>query len=130
MVSGTMQGMATSTSFKVRENRVRRMAERQGLALHKSGRRDPRALDYGTYGLYDANRNVLEVGNPSTGFGLSLEEVERALMEGPEEVEREWVERVTGLDLEEDSPGKIKRAMASAGFSSEEIERVVRREDL
>ena len=30
---------------KTRENRLRRMAERQGLALEKSERRDPRASD-------------------------------------------------------------------------------------
>lgn len=31
---------------RTREQRVRRMAQRQGYALRKSGRRDPRALDY------------------------------------------------------------------------------------
>jgi hypothetical protein len=36
---------------KVRENRLRRMAERQGLTLTKNRRRDPRALDYGEYRL-------------------------------------------------------------------------------
>ncbi|MGD2100831.1 MAG: hypothetical protein PVG83_01215 [Acidimicrobiia bacterium] len=38
-------------SEKVRENRLRRMAERQGLRLVKSRRRDPRALDYGVFWL-------------------------------------------------------------------------------
>jgi hypothetical protein len=38
---------------KVRENRLRRMAERQGLVLHKSRRRDPRAIDHGLYWLVD-----------------------------------------------------------------------------
>ncbi len=37
---------ATEQDEKVRENRLRRMAERQGLKLSKSPRRDPRALDY------------------------------------------------------------------------------------
>jgi hypothetical protein len=41
------------TSEKVRENRLRRAAERQGLTLSKSRRRDPRAKDYGTYQLGD-----------------------------------------------------------------------------
>jgi hypothetical protein len=36
---------------KVRESRMRRMADRRGLRLIKSARRDPRALDYGLYGL-------------------------------------------------------------------------------
>ncbi|MGI8681150.1 MAG: hypothetical protein ACR2JO_03250 [Mycobacteriales bacterium] len=38
-----------ATSEKVRENRLRRMAARQGLSLSKSRRRDPRALDYGAW---------------------------------------------------------------------------------
>jgi hypothetical protein len=36
---------------KVRENRLRRMASRQGLRLEKSRQRDPMALDYGKYSL-------------------------------------------------------------------------------
>ncbi len=54
-VSSTLTGMASSTQEKVRENRLRRMAARQGLQLVKSRRRDPRALDYGTYWLVDAS---------------------------------------------------------------------------
>ncbi|MGA2455575.1 MAG: hypothetical protein ABSG93_18875 [Solirubrobacteraceae bacterium] len=41
----------TEQGEKVRENRLRRMAQRQGLALVKSRRRDPRALDYRGYWL-------------------------------------------------------------------------------
>jgi hypothetical protein len=36
---------------KVRINRLRRMAARQGYELHKTRREDPRAKDYGTYRL-------------------------------------------------------------------------------
>ena len=36
---------------KVRVNRLRRMAVRQGYRLHKKRRIDPRANDYGTYQL-------------------------------------------------------------------------------
>lgn len=43
--------MPTDNDFKTRENRVRRMAERQGLKLSKTRRRDPRAVDYGHYFL-------------------------------------------------------------------------------
>ncbi|HMG61389.1 MAG TPA: hypothetical protein VK599_00430 [Streptosporangiaceae bacterium] len=42
--------------IKVRENRLRRMAERQGLKLLKNPRRDPRATDYGSYMLTGADR--------------------------------------------------------------------------
>lgn len=36
---------------KVRENRLRRMAQRQGRELTKSRRRDPLAQDYGSWTL-------------------------------------------------------------------------------
>jgi hypothetical protein len=36
---------------KIRENKLRRMAARQGYRLHKTRRIDPRAKDYGTYRL-------------------------------------------------------------------------------
>ena len=46
--------MTTNTAApteKAHENRLRRMAERQGLELRKSRRRDPRALDFGRFQL-------------------------------------------------------------------------------
>ncbi len=61
------------TSKKVRENRVRRMAARQGLILRKSRRRDPHALDYGGYWLIDDEANTLIVGER---WGMSLDDVE------------------------------------------------------
>ena len=39
---------------KVRENRLRRMAERQGYKLEKSRIRDPRAIGYGSIRLVPA----------------------------------------------------------------------------
>jgi hypothetical protein len=38
---------------KTRENRLRRKADRMGLRLMKSPRRDPQALDFGRYALID-----------------------------------------------------------------------------
>jgi hypothetical protein len=38
---------------KVRENKLRRAAHRQGLQLAKSRARDPRAIDFGRYVLRD-----------------------------------------------------------------------------
>lgn len=71
------------TEEKVRENRLRRMAERQGLALKKSRRRDERALDFGTYMLVDPYRNsVIVAGDRNRGYGLSLDEIEAELAEG------------------------------------------------
>ena len=63
---------------KIRENRVRRMASRQGLALLKSRRRDTRAWDFGTYMLVDVNSNAVVAGGQN-GYGLSLEQIEEHL---------------------------------------------------
>ena len=43
--------MIDKNAGKVRENRLRRMAKRQGLTLVKCRRRDAYALDYGRYWL-------------------------------------------------------------------------------
>lgn len=62
---------------KVRENRLRRMAARQGLVLTKSRRRDSRALDYGGYALTDAQTKGVMTGQLyGTIFHLSLDDVE------------------------------------------------------
>lgn len=64
-------------SEKVRENKVRRMAERQGLALKKSRRRDPRAIDYGSYMLVDPHNNTLIYGGDfATGGFPDLDQIE------------------------------------------------------
>ena len=72
----------------VRENRLRRMAKRQGLRLEKSRRRDPRALDYGGYWLIDGPssnggnwraRTVIVGGE----YGVDLDTIEQALNERP-----------------------------------------------
>ncbi|MEU8220897.1 hypothetical protein AB0C47_34715 [Micromonospora taraxaci] len=61
---------------KVRENRLRRMADRQGLTLVKSRRRDPRALDFGVYWLADPSTSTMRTGER----GLSLDEIEAYLV--------------------------------------------------
>jgi hypothetical protein len=66
---------------KVRENRLRRAAERQGLRLRKSRARDPRAIGHGTYMLVDDRNNVVAYGLQS-GYGLSLDEIEDHLSGG------------------------------------------------
>jgi hypothetical protein len=65
----------------VSENRLRRMAERQGLELRKSRRRDVNATEYGGYWLVDRSdpeRIVAPVG-PARDVGFSLGEVESFL---------------------------------------------------
>ena len=61
---------------KVRENRLRRMAQRQGLRLIKSRVRDPRALDYGRWWITNPDTNAIVAGEP--GF-LDITGVERYL---------------------------------------------------
>jgi hypothetical protein len=56
---------------KVRINKLRRMAARQGYELRKTRRIDPRATDYGTFTLVPAK------GKPKA-FG-SIDEVESFL---------------------------------------------------
>ena len=61
---------------KVRENRLRRMANRQGLGLQKCRARDPRALGYGSYRLIDLNLNAVIYHDPCSGYGRDLDDVE------------------------------------------------------
>lgn len=70
----------------MRENRVRRMAERQRLALQKARRRDPNAWDYGTYQLVDVDNNTIVLHNFAVGqgYGLGLDEIEAFLSERAE----------------------------------------------
>jgi hypothetical protein len=71
------------TDEKVRENRLRRMAERQGLRLVKSRRRDPRAIDYGMYMLVNAEINGVVAGTAGTGrANFTLDDVEDYLAQG------------------------------------------------
>jgi hypothetical protein len=81
-----MRGDAMNeSSEKVRENRIRRMAQRQGLALSKSRRRDPRAIDYGDLYLQRLDAPTPERSNDAwIGPFRDLDEVERWLDTDPE----------------------------------------------
>jgi hypothetical protein len=74
------RGIVTSMSNveKIRENRLRRAAERQGLNLSKSRLRDPRAVGYGLYTLSDKQTGGVLVSTQSSA-GMSLDEVEDRL---------------------------------------------------
>jgi hypothetical protein len=61
---------------KVRENRLRRMAERQGLTLVKSRRRDPRALDYDMWMIVDPTTNVVVAGAETGRAAMTIDQVE------------------------------------------------------
>jgi hypothetical protein len=63
---------------KVRENRLRRVAERQGLALVRSRRRDPRAIDFGRYTIVDAKTRRVVAGG-DLQHCLNMDKVEEWL---------------------------------------------------
>src|SRR4051794_12442550 len=75
-------------TLKVRENRLRRVAQRQGLLLVKSRRRDPQAVDFGTYALLDPDTKALVAGDSEVmnGYGLTLDDVEKILVTDPREL--------------------------------------------
>ncbi len=74
MATDTVLLVTSSTKgTKVQENRLRRMADRQGLRLEKSRRRDHRALDFGTYTLTDIRKDEVVV------VTTDLKEVEAVL---------------------------------------------------
>jgi hypothetical protein len=64
---------------KTRENRLRRMAERQGLRLARSRRRDPRAIDFGGFMLTDVVKNFVVRGGDPFAFSATLDDVEAYL---------------------------------------------------
>jgi hypothetical protein len=101
MASRYALGMERTTqdqATKVRENRLRRVAERQGFLIRKSRRRDPRALDYGErwllrFVVFDHTGIPQAVANPEqrhdAWFGpfADLDAVE-AFLTGSEDGER------------------------------------------
>ena len=49
--------MVLSKPEKVRENKLRRVADRRGYRLSRSRSRDEDAIDYGLYALIDIQKN-------------------------------------------------------------------------
>ena len=64
-----MEATGEVADEKVRTNRLRRMAQRQGYDLHKSRRRDPYAKDHSVWRLVDTPTSI--------GSGLDPDRVER-----------------------------------------------------
>jgi hypothetical protein len=71
---------------KVREARLRRMAQRQGFQLVKSRRRDPLAVDFGGYVIVDPASGQVVAGELDSPRALMLDEVENWLGRSPVEV--------------------------------------------
>lgn len=62
---------------KVRENKLRRMADRRGLRLWKSRTRDTGAIEYGRYHITQSNMVIFGIGNQQ--FEATLDQVEEFL---------------------------------------------------
>lgn len=67
-----------ANDLKVRENRLRRAAARQGLFLSRRRRRDVNALDFGRYALFRDGQPAYGVGHGGI-YGLTLSQVEAIL---------------------------------------------------
>lgn len=65
--------MDMDTKGKIRENRLRRMAIRQGYIFRRSARRDPRAIDYGRYWLMKNDGKDIAFGGES---GWTIDQIE------------------------------------------------------
>ena len=68
---------------KVRENRIRRIAERRGFRLKKSPRRDPGAIDFNGFMLFDSyHEQTCYLGRDRFPFDATLDQVEAYLEQG------------------------------------------------
>lgn len=113
---------------KVREARLRRTAERQGLKLVKSRRRDPRAVDYGRYVIVDPDSDQPIAGELGSASAMTLDDVEAWLASpSPESVEvvikegrrvvRRSLARAGGpvVMVEHDFPDAVRHHYSPAG---------------
>jgi hypothetical protein len=67
----------------LREDRLRRVAERRGLTLLKSPQRDSQHSSYGTYMLVETDSATIKVSGSPAGYGLTLDDVEDVLERRP-----------------------------------------------
>lgn len=117
---------------KVREARLRRVAQRQGLKLVRSRRRDSQAVDFGRYALVDPDTNRAVAGELDSATSMTLDQVEAWLSSpGPASVEvtvedgRRIVRRtITGSDgttavVEHDFPDAVRHHYSPAGTDEE-----------
>lgn len=62
---------------KVRENKLRRIAQRRGFRIEKSRRKDPDALDYGGYMLIKNDINGVVLGSTAFTYSATLDDIEK-----------------------------------------------------
>jgi hypothetical protein len=61
---------------QTRENQLRRVALRRGLRMTKSGRKDPRAIDYDGFMVTDLTTGQIALGNDGHAYSATIEDVE------------------------------------------------------
>ena len=57
------------------EQKIRRLAKREGYVLRKSRRRDPDSIEYGGYMLIDPDTNFAVLGTGPFLYSADLEEI-------------------------------------------------------
>jgi hypothetical protein len=67
------------TEEKVKENRIRRTADRRGFRLLKSRARDQRAIGYGGFMLVDKFTNAVVLGANPYAYAATIDDVESFL---------------------------------------------------
>jgi hypothetical protein len=110
-------------SDKVRENRLRRMAERQGLRLERSRRRDPWADGFATYQLVDVATSTVVGSGAEGGFGLTLDQVE-AHVDVPDYAFRRFSGARSWMDAHYPDWAMAARALADLGAGLDDEEYV------
>ncbi len=91
--------------LKIEEARLRRKAERRGIILQKSRRRDDMALDFGLYALIDtATGGTIHAEGEYSPYTLTIEDVREWLDEIPESIKNQIAdlkERIRSANKEE-----------------------------
>lgn len=71
--------MSLPKDERIRENRLRRVANRQGFRLERIRRMDRRAIDFGLYRLVDIRPGAKP--DPDQPYTMTMDEAARALGE-------------------------------------------------
>ncbi|MET8848037.1 hypothetical protein [Amycolatopsis sp. NPDC004625] len=101
---------------KIRENRLRRVAQRRGMRLLKSRARDPLAVGYGGY-MIVSTTGAHVAGELDSPLALTLDEVDEHLNGGANGL----LERA--LDVADDYGALLERTMFAAERSQQLAER-------
>ena len=73
----SLEGASHDTMASFKEQKMRQMAFRRGLRLHKARESNRQATSFGTYQLVDAFTGAVVFGDPSAkDFGKTLEQIE------------------------------------------------------